>query len=384
MSLPNLCQLSLSGDCPETSWLASTSVDELILRQHLDDGLDVVSVDKLKALQNFEDGVISKEDADDPGSVLYSFKHYALEKFVFLSFEVLMLQDYISQFLSRDMPADLVDFNSEMRGPRDATPDFMHMYSFRVDLRLTNTDGGKEPFKLFRAMTYDEKRRARLYPSKEEVQVKYRRSVWSQHFPATEETDHFVLPQPVLTSHLMTPEISSNSFESSYSVEDIMLSFFTREVWDHPDWSSRDTGVKSMDRKPDYANIALHKIFEAMEVTDIWESHTMCSFEKRNVFAEALSYRNVDNTAATLAFFGIRRICLAVVLYRLLILTDDAITDMYVKSPDGPLHIMNLQELHKQNGTVDSPLKAEVARLKKEIEQLQMGSSELPRKAARN
>jgi hypothetical protein len=181
----------------------------------------------------------------------------------------------------------------------------------------------------------------------------------------------------------MTANDSSVALEESYIVNDIMRSFFTKEVWDDPERFSTDSAVKYMDKKRNYKHIALRKVFDAMEGTDMWQRDNMSSLEKERVFENALSYGQVDKSDETLRFFGLMRICLVVVLYRLLILTDDALTNMYVKSPDGPLHIMNLQKLHKEVGAMEPPSKGEIARLKDELEQLRRAGQELPRKAAK-
>lgn len=367
MSLPCLSKLSLMRPKgSETSLLMSTAEG-----------------DELQAREYFYEGEISREDPEDPGGVLYSFKRYAIDRLLFRSMEVSMRGSYIYDLLEKESPPDIVDWNSETTGAHDAMPSLMNIYRYRIDLRLPTPEGGMQPFKSIFAMTMAERRTARLFPSMEQVQVKYLRSVWSQHYPATEKSDHFVPPEPILTSDVMTANDSSVALEESYIVNDIMRSFFTKEVWDDPERFSTDSAVKYMDKKRNYKHIALRKVFDAMEGTDMWQRDNMSSLEKERVFENALSYGQVDKSDETLRFFGLMRICLVVVLYRLLILTDDALTNMYVKSPDGPLHIMNLQKLHKEVGAMEPPSKGEIARLKDELEQLRRAGQELPRKAAK-
>ena len=331
------------------------------------------NAEQLQRDSTFFEGEVSKEDGDNQGGVLYEFRNHALEKFVFRMGEVDTMWTNVSEFLSNELPEDDVFWTSNYAG--DSVANFMYTYSYRVDLRLpSNTEGVNAPFKSVYKMSDQEIKTARLIPSMESAKVSYLRSVWSQHYPLTERTDHVVEAEPILSSAVIQKEDSSVRLEDSYVIGDAIRSFFTREVWRG---NTVNTEVRYMDAKLKYKHIALRKMFDLMQVKDVWPRENMTRYEKEAYFESIISTANIDNSQETLEFFGIVRVCCVIILYRQLVLIDDAIMNMYMKPPDGPYHIMYLQSLLKENDVKEPPLELEVERLKHEIENLRQENERL-------
>ena len=337
---------------------------------------EIMPRDEAEQLQRdstFYEGEVSKEDGSRQGQALYMFRNHALQQFVFGRGDLDAMWSNVSNFLSRELPEDDVFWTSNHAG--DSVANFMYMYGYRVDLRLpSNIEGVNEQFKSVYRMSDDEIKTARLIPSMESAKVSYLRSMWSQHYPLTERTDHVVAAEPILSSAVMQKDGSSVSLEDSYVIGDVIRSFFTQEVWNGDMVRTEKT---YMDAKLNYKHIALRKMFRLMQVTDVWPRMNMNLHEKEAYFKSILSTANIDNSEETFKFFGIVRVCCVVILYRLLVLIDDAIVNMYMKVPDGPYHIMYLQSLLKENDVKEPPLKLEVERLKHEIENLRLENERL-------
>lgn len=357
MSLPGLENLSLKRLCDgfETSTLTPRD-----------------KADELKANDTFY------TDNNNENHAFYMFKKHAMKEYTLKPFQLISIWGNISSFLMSDMPPDIVDYDVEYGGEIQWQYSFKTTYRYRVDLRLPDDDDPikNEPFKSVKDLSIAELRRSRLIPSMENMKVDLLRSVWSQHYPATDTTDHFVQPQPILSSDTTEVGDASVQMEDFYVIEDVMQSFFTRETWEDHESILDNPNTDYMNKTPNFKHLALHKLFEVMLITDSWERHDMSTQEKKVAFEAALSYDKEDRSEQLLQFFSIEKICSVVVIYRLLILVSDALTNMYVKPPDGPLYIMQKQSLYKQEGVMDSLLRREIDRLKEEIKRLGRNNNE--------
>ena len=272
-------------------------------------------------------------------SLLDAFKRDVFD-LCFGDVELALRHAKVGEFISLESPPDQVDWTWEQHEEFKGTKSFLYVYKYRVDV-IPADASADAPFINTLHLSQQEFLEARMTPSYESAQVKYLRSIWSQHYPATKNDKHVVEYEPVISSGLITPATCSVPLPESYTVREFIHFMFTLENW-------RNNSSINNDLK----HFALEKAFLiGFDYRDVGDATS----EDLRDFENVLSYTEADGTfidksIQTEGVFLRKTIVLAMVVYRIMVLIDDAITNMFLNPSNGPETIRTTQEMLEEAG----------------------------------
>jgi hypothetical protein len=273
----------------------------------------------------FLTSVIDDEPNDDPYAntvtleqALDTFKRWIVQHTIDQSL-IYDLGFDMSSMLKPSTPANRVSWRTTDVG-RDLPQYSQYLFSYMHRVHVVGPQGqyvsdddlpGYEPFLDFE-----------LEFSHEAVRLQILRSVWSQHYPATQHSTTRVPFEPLVSSDIITVDDSAVQLPQTQTVRDVLRTLFNRDVY--------KSDEKMLERS------VLHAVTKSRnqafpDVVDI------------------LSYTDgdgtfVDKSIATLDKYGSHAVITAAVCYRLGRLLESAVDNAFY-NPSGPWAVRALQQL---------------------------------------
>lgn len=244
--------------------------------------------------------------------IFSSFRDEFLRNVFLPPLECYSRRAYVSNFLTDSETYNMVDWELETRSSRGNIDDFVYEYKYKVQPSLNNNL--TSPFvNLTGLEDGNQVLDAYIFISHEQFQIKYLRSILSQHI-----LDNDGNTQPEISSDVIGSENTSVGTESSYRVRDILIMFFQRDSRELGNYSSIDS----------FKKLATEKMFTARYGDE---------YVNNEALANALLTDNTQQSLLdALDFFAITTITTVLVLYRLLVLCDSALVNLYERPDTGP------------------------------------------------
>ena len=257
--------------------------------------------------QFFDRDLIANEN--NHADIFSSFREQFLRNIFLPPLECFSRRNYVNSFLKDIEVSDMVDWETQTRSSRGVQDDFLYEYKYTVQPSLTNSLNS--PF--VNLTTIEDRNQildSYIFLSNEQFQIKYLRSILSQHL-----FDKDGNTQPEISSDVIGSELTS--LATSYRVRDILTMFFQIDLIE----------------RSNFTIFSFEKLATEKMLLAVYGDH----FRDNKDIRKALIKRDTQQSLLdALDFFGITTITTVLVLYHLIVLCDAALLNLYDRPGTGP------------------------------------------------